>query len=198
MLPHSPMDGAETKQTLDLIADFDAATACVKLPELIHSALQFIRQRLGFERVSISLHVEGGFELVDVESKFTGVGTGAFIPSSDTVLTSVLQGDAPVYRPDIAAWQPRYKVDDFLIHHGIFADYLVPLVTGGIRIGTFNCGATFVDGIGSGARTALLYLIPRLANALNLSLQYSRLERSEEQLAASKKLFETVIDAAPT
>jgi PAS domain S-box-containing protein len=179
-----------------ILADFNTRIMHLDAPSVIGEALRFIGG-FGIERSSVALldQENGRFRLLHVTREIESLQEGHSIPFPDTVLSLVVRGDSPVYRPDIRAEERRFPVDELLVKSGIVCDFLIPLVAGRTRLGTLNSGSSSPDGIPSPFRRLLTLMAPSLAQALLNARLFEELRREQETLRQSEVRFALSMEA---
>ncbi len=177
-------------EELQWLAEFDRIVLSAPPRAVTGEAIAFLQDSLGLERVSIAVLTprEDALVVFDIKGRADGVGPGATLPLESTVLSEVVGGSQPLYRPDIRQWKTKYKVDDTLIRIGVLSDFLIPLVAAGRHLGTLNAGSSRVDGIPRDKRGLLERIAPRLAQTVRNMQLFAELEESERNLREAQRV----------
>jgi PAS domain S-box-containing protein len=181
----------------ELLAGFNARIMHLERDRIVREALEFIGG-IGGDRASLALLDEGNqrFQLLHVTRGIDTLLEGHFIPLPDTVLSLVVRGDQPLYRPDIRSEQRRFPVDERLIQAGIVCDFLIPLVIEDTCLGTLNCGASSPDGIPASVRGLLVLFAPTLAQALLNARLFESARRSEAEASEAGSRYRDFFETA--
>jgi diguanylate cyclase (GGDEF)-like protein/PAS domain S-box-containing protein len=174
-----------------LLAEFNVLASHQRVGELAHATLHFIEERLGFQHGTIALLLPDrqGFQIIEARHRDrTGFDKGAFVPLKATVISEVIQGDRPLYRPDLAAERDRYAINRKLLDAGLQSDFLVPLWNQGKCLGTLNVASRHRDGFTEADRDCLTLMAPRLAQAIDQAILFQQLEVSEHRLSRAQQV----------
>ena len=174
-----------------LLAEFNMLASSQRVGELAQVTLRFIDERLGFPHSTIALWLpdRAGFRVIEACHRDTsGFDKGAFVPMKDTMLSEVMKGHHPHYRPDIAAEGERYPINRQLLAAGLRSDFLVPLWNEGKCLGTLNVACERHNGFTEADRDCLTLMAPRLAQAIDHAVLFQQLEESENRLSRAQQV----------
>ena len=172
---------------LDTVMEYDQLIQQVDFDPLIRITLEFVKDRLGMTRTSIAI-IEGDiFRIWDVRSDvddIPSIGSGKRVPLVETAMSAAVQRREATYRPDIAAADIRWKIDELLLAQGIRCDALVPMFTAEGCIGTLNGGVHELDGIPPETIRVMEMMAPRLAHALHNARLFQQVRDNEARFRA--------------
>ncbi|MFC1523307.1 PAS domain S-box protein [Thermodesulfobacteriota bacterium] len=177
-----------------ILAEFETLIDTLDSAQIIHTALQFIRGKVSVDRMSIAMLDEkrlGFFVLEEDSSIITkGINKDDFFPLGESVISEVVKGKSPLFRPDIAQWPENYELDRRLMEYGFQSDFLIPLVVDNQCNATLNSASLQVNGLTDEDRNLLLFLAPRLAQALENA-------RLHEELLIRERSYRTLAQGIP-
>jgi len=174
-----------------LLAEFNVLASHHRVGEVAQATLRFIDERLGFQHSTIALSMPDrrGFRIIAARHcDTTGFEKGVVVPVKETVLSEVIRGDRPLYRPDLAAERGRYAITQKLLDAGLQSDFLVPLWNEGKCLGTLNVASSHRDGFTEPDRNCLSLMAPRLAQAIDQAVLFEQLEESERRLSRAQQV----------
>lgn len=195
----------ETRQELarsnlifKLLADYNATIATLEVEAIVDMTLAFLRDKVGLRESSVALLSATGDSIylkASTHSKEPGLSDGLLIPLTATVLSEVIKGREPRYRPDLAAENSDYEIDRQLMKLGFKSDFLVPLWLENKCLGTLNIAAKEVDGLTRMQQQLVSLLAPRLVQAMKNAQLFDSLQQNEEKY---KQLVENSPDIVYT
>lgn len=165
-----------------VLADFIEAIYHLELAFIICGARDFIGKKLEIPNVSIALLENdlGCFRLFDGNLTPQNITDSQLLPFKDTVLSEIIQGTEPVYRPDIRRKKHVYAADTLYIWENVQSVFIIPLLFDGKCLGTLNSASEKIDGISLAHRRLLALLAPQLAKSLWNSRIFGALRQKEE------------------
>ncbi|MBI3621275.1 MAG: EAL domain-containing protein [Nitrospirae bacterium] len=172
-----------------LLAEFHLLASGQRIGDLARAALSFIEERLGFQHATIALFLpkREGFRILEARHRdTTGFDEGVFLPMKDAVVSEVIEGTRPLYRPDIAAERGHAAINRKLLDAGLQSDFLVPLWNEGKCLGTLNIASTRRDGFTQADRDCLTLMAPQLAQSIDQAMLLERLQESETWLSKAQ------------
>ena len=122
-----------------------------------------------------------GFTPIVIDPQDSVIPIPEFIPLEVSHMGAVVKSCQPIYRPDISEYETKYAIDEQLIEWGVKSDYVVPLITEGVPIGTLNCGSATVDGIEDDKRQLVMLMAPKLAYSLHVARLLEQAKQSEQK-----------------
>lgn len=176
---------------LQTLADFDQTVSHGSRTLVVRSALDFIRGKVGADRLSVALREAGSEVARLMYADGAGVvrlSSGVRFPLAGTGIGEAMLTGRAVYETDFAA-APRSSLHADLLRLGLRSGFTVPLIAAGECLGTLNATSRAVEGIPEGDRELLARLAPRLAAALHNSILYEDLQASAERF---RRIFDTV------
>jgi len=186
-------DALSASEVIDLITDFERRIAHLSFADVTRGALEFMSDRLGVTRVSVTLLEADGqtFRMFDSTTMVRGIESGKQVPHDSGSLGTTVDRCQPTYRPDISKWPRMNDVDKALQAAGYRSSFSVPLLCGGRCLGTLNVAERTVDGVGPGKRKLIELIAPRMAFAILVGLTHDELAESE---ARFREVFAQVGD----
>lgn len=175
-------------EVLRLHSDFAEQSEFVDPEEYNTFAINFLCERLDFNRATMVTFEENGHVCIDcVRSEpIDGLKDGAELALEDTFLCEVLESGTAVYREDIANHQKSYPVDTALLEAGLKSDFAVPLRKKGEVIGALVFASKELDGIPEVHQTIVSQLAHSITNGVMNASLINELQRQKEELEAER------------
>ncbi len=189
---------ARSNLVFKLLADYNAIIATLEMDAVVDMTLAFLRDKVGLQASSVALLSEAGDSIylkASMHSAELGLSDGLVIPLTATVLSEVVKGREPRYRPDLAAENSDYEIDRQLLNLGFKSDFLVPLWLENRCLGTLNIAAKEIDGLTKMQQQLVMLLAPRLVQAMKNAQLFDSLQQNEEKY---KQLVENSPDIVYT